>query len=355
VRYKRSMRSRRILVALVIVVGSAVLLRLALPTIVVWYVNRTLDRIPGYDASIERVELSLIRGAYVIRGARLDKIGGRVPLPLFSARVTYLSVEWEALMEGKLVGKIELEDGSLNFVNGRTQEDKQLSVNTEWLEVIKGLFPLRFNRFGIKNFEIRYRDPHSSPPVDVTISKVRAEGRNFSNTRRSTEALNATVQGLGLIEQHAPLVVNAVVAPSHTKPTFKLNASLEKLPLKLLNDLFKAYGSFDVERGSGDFYLWIEADHGYIKGTLKPLLHDVEILNPERDTESLLSTLWESLVAAAADVFENKSSKQIGSVIPFEGSEADIKENMWAAIVELVRNAFFKALKPGLSEGEKER
>lgn len=110
------MTRNRFLITMMLVVGRLVVLRLALPFAVVWYVNRTLDRIPGYDASIESVHLSLIAGAYVIEGARLDKIGGKVPLPLFSARRAYLSVQWEALMEGKLVGQIELEEGNLIFV-----------------------------------------------------------------------------------------------------------------------------------------------------------------------------------------------------------------------------------------------
>jgi hypothetical protein len=50
----------------------------------------------------------------------------------------------------------------------------------------------------------------------------------------------------------------------------------------LLNELFRACGSFDVEKGSGDFYLWMTVHEGSLKGTLKPLLHEVQVLSPNR-------------------------------------------------------------------------
>jgi hypothetical protein len=336
-------------------VALLIIARLAVPSLVTWHVNRTLARIPGYEAAVDGVDLDLYRGAYRINGIRIHKLGGRIPLPFVEIRTAFLSVHGRALLQGRFVGRVAIDGGSLNFVNGRSAEEQQLSVQKEWLEVIKDLVPLRINHFTINNVTVRYRDPYSSPIVDVRVTEVRLEGQNFSNTRRPSEGREATIFALGLVEGSAPILVTCQLAPSAKRPTFELNMMLEKLPLLKLNDLFKVYGGFDVEKGSASFYMWMNVQEGALRGTLKPLLHNVEVFTSQEERESLLSRLWESLVGAAAGVFENQQEAQIATIIPLGGNVDRIEEATWIAVVEVVRNAFFQALKPGLTEGEKGR
>ena len=56
--------------------------RLALPSVVTCYVNRNLDRIPGYEAAIDSIDRDLDRGACLIHDIRVHKLGGRIPLPV---------------------------------------------------------------------------------------------------------------------------------------------------------------------------------------------------------------------------------------------------------------------------------
>src|SRR5438270_428813 len=70
-----------------IVIGVfAVLLiaaRLYLPVWLERYVIRTLNRIPGYHAALDTIHVHLWRGAYSIDGLKLEKTGGKVPVPFF--------------------------------------------------------------------------------------------------------------------------------------------------------------------------------------------------------------------------------------------------------------------------------
>jgi hypothetical protein len=137
-----------------------------------------------------------------------------VPLPLLEVRTTRLSVHGAALLEGKFVGRIDLDGRSLNFVNGRTPEEQQLSVTGEWLQAVKDLFPLRVNHFTVNNFDIKYRDPYTTPIVDVRVNHVRIEGNNSSNTRKPSDGKEALIVGVGLVEGVAPLAVRAALAPA---------------------------------------------------------------------------------------------------------------------------------------------
>lgn len=62
-----------------------IVIRALLPYIVTSCVNKTLSNIPGYQGHIDDVDISLIRGAYVIENVRLEKISANIPVPLFSA------------------------------------------------------------------------------------------------------------------------------------------------------------------------------------------------------------------------------------------------------------------------------
>ncbi|HVU57782.1 MAG TPA: hypothetical protein VHD83_22125 [Puia sp.] len=82
----RRHRKRRILF---IVLGSLLViliaLRIALPYILLKLVNRELSSIKGYYGHVEDIDVALIRGAYTLKATKLDKLGGKVPVPFFSA------------------------------------------------------------------------------------------------------------------------------------------------------------------------------------------------------------------------------------------------------------------------------
>ncbi|MEJ0103617.1 MAG: hypothetical protein WDO19_14165 [Bacteroidota bacterium] len=70
-----------------IIIGSFILLlvgfRIALPYILLRFVNRELTRIDGYTGKVEDIDVALFRGAYTIKRIHLDKTGGKIPVPFF--------------------------------------------------------------------------------------------------------------------------------------------------------------------------------------------------------------------------------------------------------------------------------
>src|ERR1700755_118224 len=93
-----------------IVLGSLLVvliaLRIALPYILLRFVNKELQTIPGYTGHVDDIDVHLIRGAYTLKTIKLDKTGGQIPVPFFAAETFDLSVEWSAIFQGRLVGKI---------------------------------------------------------------------------------------------------------------------------------------------------------------------------------------------------------------------------------------------------------
>lgn len=328
-------------------IALVIALRLALPSILKIYVNRTLSRIPDYHGSVQDIDVALIRGAYTIKGLKLEKKSGKVPVPFLSSRTVDLSMQWKALFEGKFVGEIEAESGKLNFVSGSSKERSQTEIDNEWLKVVKDLFPLRFNRFAVKNFEIAYKDFSSDPRVNITLQNFSLEGKNFSNTRNPESSQTATIEAKANVEGISPLLIKSTVNPSARSPTFSSRASVEKLPLKSLNDLFKAYGNFDVQEGTAAFYLLLSAKNGDLQGQLKPIIKDMKVFSFQEEHDSPLNAFWELTVEALSEIFTNHRKDQVATVVPLKGKLEHVESNDWKAFVGILRNAFFKAVVPG--------
>src|SRR5207237_1314919 len=66
--------------------------------------------------------MHLWRGAYQIHHVEVVKTTGHVPVPLFSAPLIDLSVQWRALFDGAFVGNIDFFDPKMNFVNAPSKE-----------------------------------------------------------------------------------------------------------------------------------------------------------------------------------------------------------------------------------------
>lgn len=337
---------RRTSVSLLTIIILLVAVRVSLPYLIQRYVNRTLDRIPEYDGSIGDVDIALIRGAYSIKDVKLFKTNGKVPIPLLASPDVEFSVQWGALFQGKIVGEVILEQPELNFVRGGSTSGSQLDVDSEWLQVVKDLFPLRINRFDIRNGDLHYRDLNSEPKVDVKLSNVNVTGTNFSNTRQPTTDSVATIKADAKAEDAAPVHLESQIQPAAKEPTFSVEGSVTKLKVPRLNDLLRAYLNVDAESGTLDVYTSIRAEKGRISGSIKPLIKDLSIFRLEE--ENVFAFIWEGLAGVVAELFTNQRHDQIGTVVAFEGSIDKPEVSLWQSVFTLLRNAFVKALGPGV-------
>lgn len=329
--------------------------RLAMSPLLLRFVNQKLDELPEYRGRIADVDLHLLRGAYRIDSLVLEKRSGKVPVPFFKARAVDLSIEWKALLEGALVGEIEVLGPELNFVQAppgagpRAKEEQgQTGIDAAWTDKVKELFPFEINRFRIREGQIHYRDLYRKPKVDIHLDHLEAEATGLTNARSDPEDLPSGFNATGRAMGHAALKVDMKLAPLADDPTFDLNAELTGLKLPELNDFFRAYAKVDVEAGTFDLYTEAAAADGRFKGYVKPLMRDLKILDREDAEDGPLKLMWEAVVAGITEVFENQPKDQTATQIPLAGSFANPEAGIWPSVGSLLRNAFLQALRPSL-------
>ncbi len=320
--------------------------RLVMPYGVKRYVNHKLQQLPGYGGSIGDVDIHLYRGAYTIHDVDIVKKTNNVPFPFVEAKRVDFSVQWRELRHGALVGEVELDEARLNFVKGKSPQEDQTSIDKSWIEVVKDLFPFKIDRFAIRDSQVRYADLGATPKVDISVTNLFIVCSNITNSRNLTNELPTPFHVQGITVGGGALDVSGAANPFTPSPRFDVNAKLENVDLTALNDFLEAYAKFDVKRGTMQFYTEMAAADGRFKGYVKPLLHDLDIVDVSDDAKRPLKLFWETLVAGVAKLFKNQPKDRLAAKIPIEGSVDDPKAGIVPTLASVLRNAFIHALSP---------
>lgn len=326
-----------------ILIAVLIGLRVALPVLVKWYVNKTLDEMPEYDGRIGDVDMKLWRGAYQIESVDIVKTGEGVPVPFFRSKNVEFSLEWKALFEGALVGEMTVLAPVINFVNGPTEKTRQVGVDKPWLEVVKKLFPLDINRLEVRDGSIHYRDFHSTPKVNLEIDRITMLATNLTNSRKLSRTLVADMTLTGRAFRESDLKVETKLDPSTDRPTFDLNFHMAPVALTRLNDFSHAYGNFDFEKGTLEVAAELACSEGKLKGYVKPLLDNIAVINLKEDARNPLQLLWESAVGGVLRMFRNQPRDRFATKIPISGTLDDPRLPLLPTLGNILKNEFVKA------------
>jgi hypothetical protein len=352
---KRRRWWRRLGITLIVIVALLGTARLVLPSQVRRYVNRTLDRNQLYEGRIGKVEVHLLRGAYSIRDVQISQRTGNVPVPLLAAKRIDFSVQWKALMHGRIVGQFLMREPELNFVAGSGESESQTGAGAPWLQMIRDLFPFKINSAIIEEGSVHFRAFQSQKPVDVYLSHLNATIDDLSNISDQTNPMVTTVQASAIAMDQAKLDYKMTLDPFSYRPTFHLAVRLLGLDVTKLNDLALAYGKFDFKRGWFDMVLEADSKEGQLTGYVKPLFRNLKIFSIGQDIseDNVLQFFWQALVGGVTAVLKNYSRDQFGTLIPFTADvSGSTTTDILATIGNILRNAFVRAYLPRLETDE---
>lgn len=349
-RVLRKIATRSGIVILSIIV-LLVAVRIALPYVLKSQINKKLASLPDYRGRVADVDVHVYRGAYSIKGIELTKKNGAVPVPFFSADYIDFSIEWKALFHGSIVTQITAGSPQVNFVEGKSKKDSQTSADKSWQQTVKDLAPFKINSFKIINGEVHFRSFTSKPPINVFVHDLNILATNLTNSEKAGESKVAHIDADGLVMEDGKIKGHMDIDPFAPKPTFDLAAELTHVSLPKLNNFLLAYGKFDVERGLFSLYMECTASEGKFSGYLKPLLEDLKVVSWHKDKKDPAKLLWESIVGAVTGLFKNKPEDRLATKIPISGTFDNPSPDIWATIGNLLRNAFVRAIMPGLDRG----
>jgi hypothetical protein len=323
--------------------------RLVLPFIVLRYANNSLAHMHGYYGHVNDIDISLYRGAYQIKDIYINKsdsASGK-QTPFFSSKKIDLSVEWSALLDGSLVGELEFFSPKIIFTKNKTEIGQVAKDTNDFRKVLKDFMPLKINRFQINDGSIHYVDNTASPKVDIFLTDTYATVRNLKNTEDRNEKLPSTLKAKANV-YGGTLNLDMRLNILTPEPAFVLKAEMKNANLARLNDFFKAYGKFDIEKGSLGLYSEFAAEQGKFKGYVKPIIKDLKVVGPQDKNDGILQKLKEEIIGVAGTILKNPKEKQVATKVPIEGRFDDPSVKNLEAVWQLLKNAFIHALLPAV-------
>lgn len=336
-------RSVKILIAVVVLLVVA---RLLLPYFVLRYVNKTLADMGEYTGHVEDIDIALLRGAYQIDNLVIRKVKGKIKEPFVEIPRSDLSVEWESLFKGKLVGEVECYEPELNFAFSEDEDARQTGEGADWTQVVKDLLPIQINRFAVINGNIELTSLVSQPRTDFALRKVNGELRNISNVEERPGKLPSPVWVTGDVPGYGGTMrFDADMYLLKETPDFNYNLRFNDLQLVKLNPLTKQYANLDFERGTMSVFSEMAMRDGKLNGYLKPLTKNMKIFAWKEPGEkrSVGRFFTELLAEAGSEVLENQKRDQIATRVPLTGTIENINTPLWPTLFGVLRNAYVSA------------
>lgn len=330
-------KSKPFLITLAVIIAAVIALNLYLEVWVKDYVNKKLAALDGYSGSIQDIDIHLWRGAYKIDGLSIYKTYGGLKAPFFYAKTTDLSIEWRALLKGSVVAEITLIEPRLNFAVDQTGEE------ADWGEFIDSLAPFDINRLNVKNGTLSYIDPSMKPFMDLFIENLNGKVTNLNNIDHKKNPLPSNLTLTGKSIGGGKLAVDGNMNVLTTLPSFDIDLKLADADLTSINDFAQHYAAISFEKGTIGIYSELASTKGQVKGYVKPILNDINIVNIKEDIKNPFKLVWESIASVLFEVLENHHKDQFAMRIPIEGKLDAPRQKLWSGFLSIFSNAFRQA------------
>ena len=338
---KRGLKKKRYIIPVTLIL-ILIALRLYLPIIVKDNVNKVLAEIPGYYGQVEDIDISLIRGAYVINGMYLNKVNAKTQIPFLKFPKTDISIEWKSLFSGHIVSEIIMSNPEIIYV----QEDQSIAATEpdvdDWTKALTDLVPIDINHLTINNGKLAYVELNTDPNIDLQFNTLYLKADNLRNVKENERVLPSPITATAISIGGGEVKLNGNVNIVKEIPDMDVSFSLENADVKALNPFTRHYSGIDFEEGQFGLYSEIAIADGYFKGYMKPLLKNSKLIGKD---DGVLGVIWEGFVGFFKFVLKNQSTDTIATKIPMEGDLNNIKSGILPTIGGIFKNAWISAFK----------
>ncbi|MAQ75081.1 MAG: hypothetical protein CL613_01960 [Aquimarina sp.] len=338
---KRKRYKKKRYVVPILIISVLIIARLLLPYFVKKYVNKTLAEIPGYYGQVEDIDISLIRGAYVIENLYLNKISADSEVPFLTIAKSDISIEWESLFSGKIVSEIILTTPKVIYVFEDQQKTEGEDPDVEdWSKALTDLVPIEINRLEVHNGTVAFVQLSADPNIDLNVHNIELEAKNLRNVVRSDKNLPSTIQATAVSIGQGDVKLDGRMDLVKQVPDMDLSLSLENGNARALNDFTKHYAGIDFASGKFNIYTEVAIADSYLKGYIKPMLVDTKMIGKD---DGFLGVLWEGFVGFFKFILKNHKKDSLATKVPIEGDLSKTKAKILPTVLNIFKNGWIKA------------
>lgn len=342
---KSGIRRKRYIIPLTTIL-LLVLLRISLPYVVKNYVNKVLADIPGYYGEVDDIDISLIRGAYVIHGLFLNKSDAGTEIPFLNFEKTDISVEWKSLFKGEIVSELILMRPVIIY----TLEDQQEGQDAEfddWTKALTDLVPIDINHLQVIDGKAAFVEITAEPTIDLNLNHIELNATNLRNVVQEERNLPSEIIGSATSIGGGNVKLNGKMNLVKQVPDMDVSFSLENASITALNDFTNHYAGIDFSEGQFNLFSEIAIADGYLTGYIKPLLKDSKLISKQ---DNFFEKLWEGFVGFFKFVLKNQKNNTLATKAPLEGDLNNVEAKVWPTIFSILKNGWINAFKNTVDE-----
>ena len=339
---KRKIYKKKRYILPITIIVLLIAFRIYLPTLVKNYMNDVLADIPGYYGQVEDVDISLWRGAYQLNGLYLNKKTAQSEVPFLNFPETDISIEWRALLKGKIVSEIEMHSPEVIYVfedQEKTPTEGKPDVE-DWTKALTDIVPLDINNFQVYNGKLAFVQLQANPNIDLFINDLRLSAKNLRNVKQENKVLPSPITATGTSIGNGKLNLDGKINLIKEIPDIDISLSLKEANATALNDLTNFYAGLDFESGSVGVFTEIAIADGYLKGYVKPLLTNTKLIGKE---DGFLETLWEGFVGVFKFILKNQGTDTVATKVPIEGDLNQVGSKVFPTVLNIFKNAWIQA------------
>lgn len=262
------------------------------------------------------------------------------------------SVEYGPEATRIYVKKITLDNADADYIHkaptAPTKKIAQKAGETAREYGNKPTFEFKADQIAVRNSRIGYVNQAAKPPYRVFLTEATLDIQNFSNHIKDgvmRGRLRGKFMGSGRCQ------ADFTFRPETKGPDFNLALSIEDTDMRTMNDLFRAYGNFDVVAGVFSFYSEITVRQGTIEGYVKPLFRDMDVYDQRQDREKgIFRKMYEGLVGGISSLLTNRPREEVATQVTVSGDIESPQTSTWETVTRLIQNAFFQAILPGFEK-----
>lgn len=207
---------------------------------------------------------------------------------------------------------------------------------------------VKIDRLRARKSRLGYINRAAKPVYRVFFTDMDIDIQNLSSHFKNGPARG---RATGRFMGSGPTRIEATFRPETKGPDFNLSLSIEDTDMRRMNDLFRAYGNFDVVKGAFSFYSDLTVRAGKVDGYVKPLFRDMDVYDRRQDRDkSLFRKLYEGLIGGLSGLLTNRPRQEVATKTSVSGDIESPQTSTWEIAGRLIQNAFFRAILPGFDK-----
>ena len=207
---------------------------------------------------------------------------------------------------------------------------------------------MRLDRLLLTDGQVGFVNRATKPPYRLYVDRANLEVLNMSNRIASLRSKGAVFRLRGRFMGGGTAKLDATFRPGTPEADLGAEVAIDHARLPAFNDLLLAYQKPDVAGGTVSLYSQIEVKHSRIHGYVKAMFDDIKLDDPRKDhSKSLGAKLKERVIGGLAEMLENKKSDTLVTRAEITGTLSSPRVNAGQVYSSILRNAFWKAIKPG--------